>query len=294
MRIEGFLACALFAHIGKREVGGCVFFLSHIPYAVAALTVGVGLEVFAQPDIWIHRIVLRAAHLLVPVEVEGDVDTPVFGQEFAQFEVHCRLHLQCIDQLERGGFLLQIAEARSTVGAIERQIAEVGKVGACQRHSCPAAPVVEVGETQLVNPHHAGLRHHVVAIVQRFFLGIAHTNHDDFHFAQVGGAQHGVFPAVGHFAVQKLATIGEVAVADKPVAVGLDIDEFGEVYLDVVFARPDGIGVVFAHTPGGEFERYFVFVVITGIVASETYKEDEVVILHGRGLRFFLGMDKHL
>ena len=51
--------------------------------------------------------------------------------------------------------------------------------------------------------------------------------------------------------IKQLTTVGQIAVANELVAVGFDVDKFGEVDFDIVFEGPDGVWVILADAPIG-------------------------------------------
>ena len=167
----------------------------------------IGFQVIAQSDIRIQRIVLGIAHLFVPIKIERNAEAPVFGQKLAQLEVKGRLQLHSVDQLQRGGFLFKITEARRAIGSVEGEVAKIGQIGTCQSHSGNTASVVKIGETHLVDPHNTRFGKHVVPVVKAFLLGVAHAHHNHLYLSKIGGSQNSILVAVHEFAIQQLAAI---------------------------------------------------------------------------------------
>ena len=96
VRLQCRLASAVFADIGKGDVGGGFTLLRHLAHRVAFRHSLIGLEIILEFHIRIERVVLGATNLVVIVDVEWDVYSPVFGKELAHLEVEGGLKIKGI------------------------------------------------------------------------------------------------------------------------------------------------------------------------------------------------------
>ena len=177
------------------------------------------------------------------------------------------LHMACdIDRTQIGQLHIQVALCR------------------------PSALVGEILHTEFVDPHF-----HTTCTTSI----VAYTNHHGLYFAQrrIADNTDFVVGAVLIVGIVNLCVTG-CAFSFCLVAFMLQGCEGAEVNIEHVLLRPNSlttlcsVGVIV--TIGGEFERYFVFVIVALVVATNAEEKTHLIVLKFCVTLHCVGMDKHL
>ena len=218
--LVAFLGYTLFPHVHEVDVllaGEVVYGRGELFAFFVAVHGGEGVF---QLDVGIVGVVERRNSVLAIVDVHRDFEAG-FLEEFAEFEVGGDVEGGVGLKGVVGDAAVEGAKAGRAVGAADGDAAHVGQNGLEASRGGDAALAVEVGEAQLIDPHHGALGLAVVDIGEVLAFRVADTDHHGFHVADARVTNHldgvvVVFTVNGAF----LLFLG-VDVVQPHIAVGL-------------------------------------------------------------------------
>ena len=245
-----------------------------------------------EQDVLVERVILGRGLLVAVTVVEGGVEFDLLGQETAQVDLHGHVILVVVVEAALAQTLVHRAKAVALVVVAHVDGGDVAQAQCGLGLRGPAALVVEVGHTQLVDPHHT------TAIGTGV---VAHTNQDHAHVAQrrVTQHRHAVGRTVGvgaRVAVDITDALGAAHLLE--VALLLDVGEHIEVDVEHILLGPhlEAVSrrVVVVASGLGERDRHLVLVVVVLHITTQTDKDTHVAVVQLGVADESLAVDKHL
>ena len=202
--------------------------------------------------------------------------------------------------------LLDRAEARLCGASGHVHIAQIGKFNVHRALCRPTAFLVEVGESQLVNPNLGRFLATVVVLGENivFLQRVANANHQRFDNGNVRVAHHG-YLALGA-AAARCHHVGHrlrnrrVARFYLGVALKFGIDQLAENHFHIVLFGPNKAAVVVVvgvgprRPPRRHLQRHLVLVVVLGVVLANADKASHLIVGQRRLVVNRLGVYEHL
>ena len=285
-------------HFQVRHAERCalLYGVTHRLYGVTLLLSVVLLQVLAEFDICIQRVVIRRDRLIGVCHVQRNLQFGLLGEQTSCLQRSADLNLVVVVHVPLQHIALDASVACCLQSSCHVELRYIADAQCRVGHCCYAALLVELAHPEFVHPD--------LGTTFLMAVGVTHTDHDTLHALQRRITQH------GYTVLRLTARLIVHHVGDSVTHVGcagtfgfvtshLGIGQYREREIEHVLRRPNLVTVLLAVVVviacGREYQRNLVLVVVVLQVSTQADEARQVTILQvGIFSLQFLGVNKHL